>query len=159
MEVNIVRARHLSTVCSFALAFVVSACAGGSPGAPPEYQADVDRLTRVFAAFDSVSTLVTVPDGQVTMRTTPTHTNAVYAQLELGLATGDSISDEFLDWMHSEMRDAFRRNLLGGNRAYLEGLREDNVGRQIEGIERIKAWHSDFWDRYGEALADRALGT
>jgi hypothetical protein len=122
------------------------------------YAADRDRLTRVFAAFDSVGKLVAVPEGQSSMTSSPHRDSLVFEQLRRGLAAGDSISDAFLDWLQPEMRDQFRHRNLDGNRLYFEGLRDQDTSKQLTGIQKIQEWHT-FWRDHNKQITDRALGS
>ena len=122
------------------------------------YALDRDRMTRAFVAFDSVSKLVAVPEGQSTRASSPHDDSLVFEELRSGLTAGDSISDAYLDWLHPEMREQFRHRDLDGNRLYLEGLLRQDVSKQVAGIQTIQRW-GVFWRDHSEEITDRALGT
>ena len=123
--------------------------------APSRFEPDRERLTDAFAAFNQASKLSQLPEGVRTAKADPAKDAAVIAQIRAGLKAGEGISAEYLDWLHPEMRKHFS-NYLTGQRLYLEGLTEGSVTKQVRGIQTIEQW-SEFWDRNGSAIADRAF--
>jgi hypothetical protein len=124
----------------------------------PSVTVDRDRLSRVFADFDSVGKLVAIPSGGTTKPSSVETDRLVDEQLTNGLATADSISDAFLVWLDPEMPKRFRAEFLEGHRLYREGLRRSDPATQIKGNELIARWYRDFWDTRATAIFNRAYG-
>ncbi|MGW8302710.1 MAG: hypothetical protein ACWGNO_11605, partial [Desulfobacterales bacterium] len=76
----------------------------------------------------------------------------IEALLAKGLKEGDSISDEFLDWLHPEMRMFFRGKYMQGHRLVFEGRKEGSVNKQITGIELIEEWYHYFWEKNVDSI-------
>jgi hypothetical protein len=75
-----------------------------------------------------------------------------------GIAAADSTSDQFLDWLHPEMKHYFRDFFLRGQRLYLQGMSDTgSLPQQIEANRLIAQWYSQFWDAHKTAITDKAL--
>ena len=88
-----------------------------------------------------------LPGGATGYKRPPGANEKIEALLAKGLKEGDSIRDEFLDWLHPEMRVFFRGKYMRGHRLVFEGRKEDNVNKQVTGIELIEEWYYYFWEK------------
>ena len=131
------------------------ACAAG--GLPSRFQADRDRLSVAFKAFHEVSELTKPPPGESTLPDSPQLTRNVLEHLEKGLAAGDAVGDEFLDWLHPEMRHYFRTKYMVGQRSYYDGLQASDATLQLKGITLIQEWDRAFWRVHAQSVTDKAL--
>jgi hypothetical protein len=134
---------------------VPPACAAG--GLPSRFQADRDRLSVAFEAFHKASGLTKPPPGKSTFPDSPQHTRSVLEHLERGLAAGDAVGDEFLDWLHPEMRHYFRTKFMVGQRSYYEGLQTSDVTLQLKGITLMQEWDRAFWRAHAQGVTDKAF--
>lgn len=124
---------------------------------PSRFRGDRDRLTEAFGAFQKVSNLTTPPPGQSSFPGSPQHRAAVLTHLEKGLLAADGVSDEFLDWLHPQMRDYFRTKLIAGQRSYHDGLRGSDEALQVRGIMLIREWDRQFWRSNAKSITDKAF--
>lgn len=59
-----------------------------------------------------------------------------------GIGFAASVSDSFLNSIHSELQEQFREHLVKGWRTYLDGIESANVQGQVEGIELLQSWET-----------------
>ena len=97
-----------------------------------------------------------VPEGMASYKTPPGADEKIEALLAKGLREGESIGDEFLDWLHPEMRMFFRGKYMWGHRLIFEGRKEDNVLKQVTGIQLVEEWYHYFWDKNVDAVYKKA---
>ena len=146
-----------SWITPIALAFTstLASCSGESM--PAEHQRDRDNLSSAFTAFNRVSELTSPPDGQVSFEATAQLYTQVIESLRQGLASGDSVSRDFLDWLHPDMNNQFRNNYLAGHKLYLDGLVEDDPAKKISGVQSVQRWYNGFWSVHKETITSKAF--
>ncbi len=140
------------------LALPVSLMGCGSDTMPASRLQDRQRLSHALEAFNRANELTQPPPGQRSFEGTPEHDQQVLAALREGVAAADSVSDEFLDWLHPQMRSFFRDKYVAGQRLYLDGLLHQDAVEQTRGNELIQVWYTEFWEANNDAIADRAFG-
>ena len=59
-----------------------------------------------------------------------------------GIGYAESVSDSFLNSIHSQLQEQFRGHLVKGWRTYLDGIESENVRLQVEGIELLQSWET-----------------
>ena len=62
--------------------------------------------------------------------------------IQSAIGFAESVSDSFLNSIHSELQEQFREHLVKGWRTYLDGLEFANVQGQVEGIELLQSWET-----------------
>ncbi len=124
---------------------------------PTTFLDDRHRLSEAFAAFDTANKLTQPAPGQSSFKGTPERFLQILQALRHGLEAGDAVSNDFLDWLHPQMRTAFREQYLAGNRLYLEGLVQHDVVKQLRGSDLVQQWYSGFWSVNSKPIADRAF--
>lgn len=123
---------------------------------PQEFLEDRQQLFQAFFAFTRANELSQVPEGKISDKPPPGGNEKTEAFLEKGLQEGDSVRDEFLDWLHPEMRMFFRGKYMWGHRLIFEGLKEDNVTKQAAGNQLVREWYHYFWDKNVDAIYKKA---
>ena len=137
--------------------FVILTVIGGSSSdVPSQFKDDRQHLTEAFAAFYEASELSQVPKG-MRRYAPPEVDEKIDNLLKKGLREGDSVSDDFLTWLHPEMKRHFREELMKGERLYAEGRKESNVQKQSLGSELIGRWYGDFWKEHSEMIFYKAF--
>ena len=82
---------------------------------------------------------------------------SLHQKIEEGLSESEKVSDEYLDKIHPELREAYREGLIAGAREYLEGLKAESPSAQIYGVSQEKKW-DDFRSKYEDALGGELFG-
>jgi hypothetical protein len=141
----------LTLLILFALAV---GCSSGD--IPAEFLEDRKHLVQTFSAFDQANKVSQVPEGVASYKPSPGIEEKVQALIEKGLKEGEAISDEFLDWLHPEMRMFFRGKYMWGHRLIFEGRKEDNVKKRATGIQLVQEWYHYFWEKNVDAIYKKA---
>ena len=128
-----------------------------SSDVPSQFKDDRQHLNEAFAAFYEASELSQVPKGMSGYTPPPGVDEKIDNLLEKGLREGDSVSDDFLNWLDPEMKRHFREELMKGERLYAEGRKESNVQKQSLGSELIGRWYGDFWKEHSEMIFYKAF--
>ena len=129
---------------------IIAGCS--SDDMPPELSKDRMHLINALFAFDEANEMSQLPEGVTGCKPQPGANEKIEALLAKGLKEGDSISDEFLDWLHPEMRMFFRGKYMQGHRLVFEGRKEDSVSKQVTGIKLIEEWYHYFWDKNFDSI-------
>lgn len=129
---------------------IIAGCS--SDDMPPELSKDRMHLINALFAFDEANEMSQSPEGVTGYKPQPGANEKIEALLAKGLKEGDSISDEFLDWLHPEMRIFFRGKYMQGHRLVFEGRKEDSVSKQVTGIKLIEEWYHYFWDKNFDSI-------
>jgi hypothetical protein len=129
---------------------IIAGCS--SDDMPPELSKDRMHLINALFAFDVANEMSQIPEGVTGYKPQPGANEKIEALLAKGLKEGDSISDEFLDWLHPEMRMFFRGKYMQGHRLVFEGRKEDSVSKQVTGIKLIEEWYHYFWDKNFDSI-------
>ena len=123
---------------------------------PQEFLKDRQHLFQALFAFSEANELSQIPEGKIGYKTPPDADEKIEALLEKGLREGDSIRDEFLDWLHPQMRMFFRGKYMWGHRLIFEGRKEDSVIKQVTGNQLVQEWYHYFWNKNVDAIYKKA---
>ena len=123
---------------------------------PQQFLKDRQHLFQAFLAFSEANELSQVPEGKISHKPPPGADEKIEVLLEKGLREGDSIRDEFLDWLHPDMRMFFRGKYMWGHRLIFQGRKEDNMAKQATGIQLVQEWYHYFWDKNVDAIYKKA---
>lgn len=126
-------------------------------GLPRRFQADRNRLSAAFDAFHKASELTKLPPGKALVPDSPQRTRNVLDQLERGLAAGDAVGDDFLNWLHPQMLRFFRTKFMAGQHSYYEGLRISDATLQLRGITLLQEWDREFWRSQAQSITAKAF--
>jgi hypothetical protein len=127
---------------------IVAIIAGCNPGdMPPEFSNDRRHFLNTFYAFDEANEMSLLPEGMTGYKPPPGANEKIEALLAKGLRDGDRVSDEFLDWLHPDMRMFFKDKYMQGHRLIFEGRKEDSAVKQVAGNKLIREWHYYFWEK------------
>lgn len=118
-----------------------------------------DDLRHFSTVLEHIS-LAQEVDSQRSQRATadPELDRQVYVHFDAAIAASNEISDEFLDWLHPEMREEFRKKLMHGHSELLAGYRSSDLLRQVRGIRLIEEWYEKFWEHNGPRILQKAFG-
>jgi hypothetical protein len=123
---------------------------------PSKFLEDRHHLVQAFSAFDEANEISQVPEGMTSYKPPPGAEEKVQELIRKGLKEGNSISDEFLDWLHPEMKMNFRDKLILGHKLILEGRKaedeKDSVVKQVTGNRLIQEWYYQFWEKNVDAI-------
>lgn len=139
------------------LLLVFAACTQ-SASIPDRFTSDRDSLTSAFSAFHKANELTQPPPGESSFEPGPQQERQITKALERGLRAGHSVDDDFLRWLHPDMRFYFREKFMQGQQLYYEGRTEGSVAKQVRGNQLIGEFYSQFWEDYGDELTNKALG-
>jgi hypothetical protein len=64
--------------------------------------------------------------------------------MEMGVAKGGGVSDEFLNYLDPTLREPYRTQLLKGHQLLVEGRRSGDTAKQTEGNELVGKFYNDF---------------
>lgn len=124
---------------------IIAGCSLGDM--PPEFSDDRRHFLNTLYAFDEANEMPLLPEEMTGYKPPPGAKEKIEALLAKGLQEGDSISDEFLDWLHPDMRIFFRSKYMRGHRLIFEGRKEDSTIKQVEGNKLIREWYYYFWEK------------
>ncbi len=114
------------------------------------FESDKLLLTKAFTAFNEAS--------RIAQERPAPREELLRARISEGIEAASSVSGAYLAWLHPEFPRRFKEHFIEGQRRYLEGLERDRMTPQLEGIQLIERWHSEFWNEHGDAITDRAFG-
>jgi len=87
----------------------------------------------------------------------------IYSNNEEGIRLGKLVSDDYLDYLHTELKNMFKNKLLKGTEIYYDGLIKNNadniaegVQKQIQGNQLIIEW-IDWFDKNGKSITDKVF--
>ena len=81
---------------------------------PSQYVGDRNHLSEAFRAFNEANELSQVPEGLSSYTPPPGVNEKIDNLLQKGLKEGESVSDDFLNWLHPEMKKHFREQFMKG---------------------------------------------
>ena len=139
-----------SHLLSLIIVAIIAGCSSGDM--PPEFSEDRMHLLNVFFAFDEADEMSQLPGGMKGGKSSPAANEKIQALLAKGLQEGDGISDEFLDWLHPDMRLFFRGKYMRGHRLVYEGRKEGSAMKQVAGIQLVDEWYYFFWEKHANAI-------
>src|SRR5262249_40950620 len=77
---------------------------------------------------------------------------SVVALIELGPQRGRAVSDGFLVYLHPELPDAYRNQLLRGYEMLARGRRDGDLPLQTEGNDLVRMFYQDFLPPRADAI-------
>jgi hypothetical protein len=137
------------------LCLVIGGGACAKKSLPDKFKEDLERFDQSILAFWEAGNMFKRGSGESRVIGTAQREAAYFALLEKGVALGDQVSDEFLDYLHPDLKRMYRDILLPGKRLYAEGARSGNRVIQTEGGRRVLEWEA-FWEANKSVIAAKA---
>lgn len=142
---------NATRVLALSAALLLLAC-----GVPKKYLADRDHFNTAIESFrEAANTLNRAAGSSGTAEMTESLRNQLLLHLETGLASADSVSDGFLEWLHPELPRQFRANLVAAQRGLESALVDRDPRQQDAAQERYIAWEQ-YWSQHAEKLYNKA---
>lgn len=117
---------------------------------------DRKYFTESIIALGEAHVITTPPEGQDSIQISQEQQQKYYLLVEKGIALSEKVSDEFLDYLHPQLKYNYRENLIKGNQMHLDGVKSNDVLKQIMGNEKIyKA--EQFWEKNKKQIIDKAF--
>jgi hypothetical protein len=125
-------------------------------GLPEKFTADRENFSAALDSFIEASNQLNNAAGPSgTAQMTASLSSSMLSSIDAGLTSADAVSDEFLDWLHPEMKTQFRDNLVAGQRALASAIRANDPGQMSGAQQRLEAW-MQYWNENGEKLNQKA---
>jgi hypothetical protein len=147
------------------LASVFLGCSAKSE-LPAQYTNDRDNFKKAVILLNEARDLSN-PSGaekQGSFELSKETEEKIFANTEEGIRLGKQVSDEYLEYLHPELRDMFKQKLIKGTEIWYEGIEDNNSGKvvtglqkQVKGNELVIEWIK-WWDKNGKSIADRVFG-
>ena len=112
---------------------------------PDEFIDDREAFDQSILAFWEANNMFKRQPGQSIVLRTPNQEKKYFEQISNGINISQNISDEFLDYLHPDLKKMYRESLIPGKRDYLEGALSGNRFKQGQGSRKVIVWE-DFWE-------------
>lgn len=122
---------------------------------PSEYIQDKESLTQSFSfindAFDLTSNAENIGSREEIK---------IKEYLNSGIIASQKVSDDFLNYLHPELKMYYRDKFIKGAELYFTGIQnafgKDGVNNQMEGIKLSKEW-SDWWGKNKDEIIKKVF--
>jgi hypothetical protein len=75
--------------------------------------------------------------------------------LEMGVAKGEAVNDEFLNYLDPTLKEPYRTQLLRGHELLVEGRRSGDVAKQTEGNELVREFYNTFLPSRADGIVSK----
>jgi hypothetical protein len=79
----------------------------------------------------------------------------VVAFMEDGVRRARNVSDEFLSYLHPELPQPYRTQLVKGYELLLDGRRTNDLAKQMEGNDLVRSFYTEFLPPRVDAILER----
>ena len=141
---------QLKTIIILSVIALLYSC-GGNEEKKIDGNAERDALEKSLTLSLEANKLTQSPNDEMTFDLPETTEKEIVAKLEQSVKIGSKINDKFLEWLHEGLQNEFKDHFVRGNALYLEGLKTDNVQKQIEGNKLIMQWNG-YWNNNSKAI-------
>lgn len=129
---------------------------------PAEFIDDRENFVQSITVIEESSDLINKNINSSEASTIPKTTEQqIYSKIEEGLALSKKVDDDFLGYLHPDLKIYYRNKFIAGTEIYYEGLKSNNNGnillgiqRQKEGINLITEW-ANWWDSHNRDLVSK----
>lgn len=127
---------------------------------PPQFEDDRSAFVDSVIALNKARDLSQPPADfkGVTFDLSEDVESEMFSLTEKGINLGRKVSDDFLDYLHPELRVMYRQKLIKGAEMWLEGTKSSEqlsgVGKQISGSKLGKEW-IDWFEVHGRSFEDK----
>ncbi len=148
----------------FALFLIIGCGRTSESNFPEQYVDDREHFSNSIALLKKSSDLSQSLDNSGKAFQIPKKQQEEIKSLKTqGIALSEKVNDEFLDYLHPELRTQYRNKLIKGEKLYLEGLNESISGnetsglpKQIAGNRLLVEWIA-WWENNNDDIAERAF--
>ncbi len=139
----------------FVASFVWTLIAGARSDIPAKYHKDREAFARSVEALKDASALSEPPTDQTSLRMEPEQERKLFSLVEEGLRLSQRVSNEFLDYLHPQLRSEYRDHLVRSTQLWYEGVKGRDTLKQVLGSQLQLQWIK-FWEANNKMIADRA---
>ena len=135
-------------------------------GVSPQYTNDQNNFKKAIILLNEARDLSNPlgSEKQSTFTLSKEVEDKIYSKTEEGIGSGKQVRDEYLEYLHPELRDMFKNKLIRGTEIWYEGIKDNRSGKiwegtqkQLQGNELVVEWIR-WWDKHGESIADKVYG-
>lgn len=120
------------------------------------FRTDRDAFSQSILLLRQASDLSQPPVGETSFKMSPDQEQKYFDLFNRGLAASDRVGDSFLESLHPELRAMYRDELVAGTRLYLDGLKNSDLRRQLEGDRKMVRWIG-FWEKHNREIVEKAF--
>jgi hypothetical protein len=125
-------------------------------GVPLRYVAQRDNFDYALKAFSVASDLEEkAKPGRESGEIEAAIETRLVELIEAGVARGSAVSNEFLVYLHPELPDPYRAQLLRGYEMLARGRRNGDLPLQTEGNDLVGKFYQDFLPTRADAILGR----
>lgn len=125
-------------------------------GLPEKFIPDRESFSAALDSFvDAANQLNNAAGSSGTAQMTESLRSSMLSSIDAGITSAEAVGDEFLDWLHPELKTQFRDNLVAGERGMASALRANDPGQMPAAQQRLDAWAA-FWNEHSEKLNKKA---
>ena len=114
---------------------------------PEKFTADREAFDQSIQAFSQAADMFTTPEGRPIIQRTIAQEQQYLELLNQGLQSSKKVGDGFLDYVHPDLKQMYRNNLIAGKTLYFEGAVKGDRFTQVEGSAKVMRW-VEFWDSH-----------
>jgi hypothetical protein len=125
-------------------------------GVPLAYVQERDLFDGSLKSFSAANTIEeeAKPEREAG-RIDPDTEAKVVAFMEDGVRRSRSVSDGFLSYLHPELPQPYRTQLVKGYELLVEGRRTNDLAKQTEGNELVRRFYTEFLPPRVDAILER----
>ena len=143
-----------SALATFIVLIVLIGCSNKQ--FPDKFKGDREAFDQSLLAFWEAGNMFKRRTDQPMVMRTPQQEEQYFTLLENGVRLGNNVGEEFLDYLHPELKDMFRKNLIPGKRLYAEGAKTGNRIMQSDGSKKVLRWE-EFWEAHKSEIVATAF--
>lgn len=132
---------------------------------PTQYKADNENFKQSMSLLNEARDLTNPPESetQPSFELSKETEDKISSNNTEGIRLGKLVSDDYLDYMHPELKVMYKNKLIRGTEIFSEGLKGDTsdvnfegVKKQLEGNQLIIEW-IDWWTKNGKSITDKVF--
>lgn len=132
---------------------------------PEQYKTDNENFKQSVMLLNEARDLSNSPgsENQSSFELSKEVEEKIFSNNKEGIRLGKLVSDEYLDYIHPELKDMFKNKLIKGTEIYYDGLMMNNSGnitegaqKQIQGNQLIIGW-INWFDKNGKEITDKVF--
>ncbi len=118
---------------------------------PEKFTADRDAFDQSLLAFWQAKEMFRKKQGQSMVFRTADKEKVYFETMIKGVVLSEKISDEFLDFLHPQLKEMYRGYLINGKRNYVLGSVKGDRFSQTQGSQLVLKWE-EFWGKNQEGI-------
>lgn len=131
---------------------------------PSNFVDDQENFKQSIILLNEARDLSNPPESryQTSFKLSEKTEKEINSKTEKGLSLGKQVGNDYLDYLHPELRNHFHNKLIKGTEIYYQGLRSNesaniSEGSQMAGIMLVMEWLA-WWEKHGKEIADKVYG-